>query len=218
MLLDTCSTDSVFNNPALLTNIHKCKRNDILKIVSNGGGSVTYDTIGDFGLIPMPVYYNKNSLANVLSFKQVAALDGVHITVNTLVEKAILVSFGDTVLKFKECNDGLYYLNVSDIKNETKSSVTPYSASSPSSNFCFLNTVKSNKSLYTKKQVKLAELARQLQQHMGFPGNDVFRDNLQNNCINNCPITVDDFNRSLAIFGTAEPILKGRMTKSPLLQ
>ena len=28
----------------------------------------------------------------------------------------------------------------------------------------------------------------------------------------NCPITVDDFNRSLSIFGTAEPILKGRMT------
>ena len=28
----------------------------------------------------------------------------------------------------------------------------------------------------------------------------------------NCSITIDDFDRSLSIFGTSEPILKGRMT------
>ena len=30
----------------------------------------------------------------------------------------------------------------------------------------------------------------------------------------NCPITAEDFDRSLSIFGTSEPILKGRMTAS----
>ena len=45
--------------------------------------------------------------------------------------------------------------------------------------------VNDNKSIYSKKQIKLAELARKLQQHMGFPGNDVFRNILQNNLIIN---------------------------------
>ena len=47
---------------------------------------------------------------------------------------------------------------------------------------------------------------------MGFPGNEVFKKIIQNNLIKNCPITVDDFNRALQIFGTSESILKGRMT------
>ena len=85
ILLDTCSTDSVFNNNAFLTNVKKCKDSDILHIVSNGGGSVMYDTIGYFDLLNMHIHYNKNSLANVLSFKQVAALDGVKITLDTSV-------------------------------------------------------------------------------------------------------------------------------------
>ena len=62
ILLDTCSTDSVFNNKSFLTKISKCKDEDILNIVSNGGGSVSYDTTGFFNLLSMPVYYNKNPL------------------------------------------------------------------------------------------------------------------------------------------------------------
>jgi len=58
----------------------------------------------------------------------------------------------------------------------------------------------------------MAELARKLQQNMGFPGNDVFKNILQNNLIRNSPLTVDDFNRSFRIFGTSESLLKGRMT------
>ena len=79
VLLDTCSTDSVFNNASFLSDIVACKKDDVLNILSNGGGSVTYDTIGNFNLLPMPIYFNEKSMANVLSFKQVAGLDGVRI-------------------------------------------------------------------------------------------------------------------------------------------
>ena len=144
-------TDSVLNNSDLLTNISKCKDNNVLRIVSNGGGSVTYDTIGNFGLIPILVYYNKNSLANGFFFKQVTALKDVRITLNTLVKKAMIVSFCKIVLKFKECNDGLYYLNVSElVPHKNKSSVTPYFTFPSPSSFSFLNIVHNNKSLYTK--------------------------------------------------------------------
>ena len=47
---------------------------------------------------------------------------------------------------------------------------------------------------------------------MGFPENDAFKKILRHNLITNCPITIDDFERALTIFGTSEPLLKGRMT------
>ena len=216
ILLDTCSTDSVFNNKSFLTKVSKCKNEDVLNIVSNGGGAVSYDTTGFFNLLSMPVYYNKKSLANVLSFKQVAALDGVRITIDTSVEKAMLVHVNNMTLKFRECKDGLYFLNMKELNvdsNKTKPTVNYYPH--VSNNVCLVNTVNTleqNKSFFTKKQIKMAELAKKLQQNMGFPGNDAFKKILQNNLILNSPVTVDDFNRSLKIFGTSESILKGRMT------
>ena len=215
ILLDTCSTDSVFNNNAFLTDITKCEDSDILHIVSNGGGAVTYDTTGFFELLGMQIHYNKNSLANVLSFKQVAALDGVKITLDTSVEKAITVHINGDALKFKECQDGLYFLDMVNLKNKNKNGVNNYSkrvSSSKISNFCLLNTVKNNKSFYSKKQIKMADVARKLQQNMGFPGNEVFKRIIQNNLIKNCPITVEDFKMALKIYGTSESILKCRMT------
>ena len=50
----------------------------------------------------------------MLSFKQVAALDNVRITIDTSIEKAMLVHVNDLILKFRECKDGLYYLNMKD--------------------------------------------------------------------------------------------------------
>ena len=103
--------------------------------------------------------------------------------------------------------------NIKKRNNKNKVNEYPISNHIPStSNFFLVNTVENNKSFYTKKQVKLAEVARRLQQNMGFPGNDVFKRIIQNNLIQNCPITVDDFTRALKIFGTSESILKGRMT------
>jgi len=149
ILLDTCSTNSVFNNDIFLTNVKRCKDDDVLHIVSNDGGSFTYDTIGHFGLLDMPIYYNKDSLANVLSFKQVAALDNVKFTLDTSVEKAIVVHISNKQFKFKECRDGLYFLNTKNIKkrnNKNKVNEYPICNYIPStSNFCLVNTVENKK-------------------------------------------------------------------------
>ena len=59
-LLDTCSTDSVFKNQSLLSAIRKCKKENILKIITNGG-SVTYNTVGKFYLFGIPVCFNEQS-------------------------------------------------------------------------------------------------------------------------------------------------------------
>lgn len=51
-----------------------------------------------------------------------------------------------------------------------------------------------------------------MQQNLGYPRSSVFKIILQNNLIIHCDVTVDDFERSLQIFSTSEPFLKGCMT------
>ena len=99
VLLDTFSTESVFRNKSLLSDIHKFKKENILKIITNGG-SVTYDTVGKFDLFGMPVFFNEQSLVNVLSFKQVAAIEDVRITFDTTIEKAIVVHVNNITSKY----------------------------------------------------------------------------------------------------------------------
>ena len=106
-----------------------------------------------------------------------AALDGVKIKLDTSVEKAITVHTNGDVLKFKECQDGLYFFDMTTL-NKNKNGINDYStciSSTSNSNLCLLNTVENNKSLFTKKQIKTAEIARKLQQNMGFLGNEVFK-------------------------------------------
>eukprot|EP00957_Ditylum_brightwellii_P034064 2580467-Ditylum_brightwellii.AAC.1 len=60
----------------------------------------------------MTVHFNENTTTTVLSLSDIASIDGVHLTMNTLEEHGILVHFDDSkVIKFKECDDGLYYFD-----------------------------------------------------------------------------------------------------------
>ena len=66
----------------------KCGDDDDLKIVTNGG-SVDYKEVSDLKVVPLTVHFNKNSLANILSFKHVESIPGVYITIDKAVEKII---------------------------------------------------------------------------------------------------------------------------------
>ena len=73
------------------------------------GGSVIYKEVADCKLLPLKVHFNKDSLANVLSFKQVSELPGVNITTDTSKEDTLTVHLKDgNEMKFK-CNEGTYY-------------------------------------------------------------------------------------------------------------
>ena len=207
-LLDTYSTDSVFCESKFISNIIKCDYDDSLEIKSNGG-TVVYNLKATFDLLKMPVFYNKKSLFNVLSFTQVANLPGVHITADTAVERSMLVHFGENVLKFKECKQGLYYMDLESYK--LNSTVKDYFSSN---NISLLQSVNDLKDLYTKKQIKLAELARKTQELMGWPGLKKFKHIVQNNLISNCNFTANDIERSVSIFGVPEPLLFGRLKEA----
>ena len=87
-------------------------------------------------------------------------------------------------------------------KNNLNNQVNNYSSSSI--NICLLNTIDYNKSLFTKIQIRQAEKARKLQQLIGWPGTEAFKNIIQNNMVKNCSITVDDIDRAIKIFGIPE--------------
>ena len=138
---------------------------------------------------------------NILSFKDVR--ERFRITVDTSLENAICVHLDDGgVLKFKEVESGLYLL--SSKNNLTNQKISAYS---------FLNLVKANKSDFTKRQLKRADLARDFRRKIGYPGYRKYFMLLETNYFRNCPLTVDDAKRALHIYGPDVESLKGKTVR-----
>ena len=206
ILLDTCSTDNVCNNKALVSKIRKCEDNESLEIRTNGG-SIVYNYIAELKILPLKIFFNKSSIANILSLKHVAAIPGVYVTMDTRKEKSMVVHLpGGNKIKFLEYVDGLYYHDTS--KNNDEVNPCP---SSTNKNISLLSTVDQNKSIFSKKQIKAANLARNFQQCMGWPSDKAFKQYITNNLVNNLTISSDDIDRATCIYGKAEPLLQGKM-------
>ena len=88
ILLDSYSTDTVFKNPDLVANIRTGSADEELRMLIHGG-SVTYKDVADCKLLPLKVYFNKDSLANVLE------IPSVKITTDTSKEDALTVHLKD---------------------------------------------------------------------------------------------------------------------------
>ena len=160
ILLDTCSTDSVFANVSMVTNLRKCKENEILQIHTNGGVQNFYQ-IGVLKFLPIKVHVNEKSMANILSLKDVARLEEVRVTMDSKKERSISVhlSSGLTYV-FWEGEDGLYYFDTGNPDNHIRNT---------SSHYSFLSTVASNKLSFTKAQIRGADAARALQSTLAWP-------------------------------------------------
>ena len=157
-LLDSCSTDTAFKNPAFVANIRTGSADEELRMLTNGG-SITYKEVAEYKLLPLKVHFNKDFLANVLSFKQVSEIPGVKITTDTSKEDAFTDHLKDgKEMKFK-CNEGLYYYDTNS-NNHSKSKVNNYSVN-------LSNTVANDKLFFTKRQIKNVETTRQLQRCIG---------------------------------------------------
>jgi hypothetical protein len=201
VLLDTCSTASVFCNYKLVEDLIVCSEEEELVIQTNGGEKC-FDLKSKMKLFPIDVHFNDDSMANILSLKDVAELEGVRITMDTSEERAISVHFQGSIYKFSEHQEGLYYMDMDELKS--KDEISPY---------CFLESVQDNKSYFSDAEIKGADNARILQQEMGWPSNTAFKNIIKNNLITNTEVTIDDVNRAELIYGTATPLLQGKMVR-----
>jgi hypothetical protein len=129
ILLDTCSTASVTCNSDLLNNISVCDDDSSLTIYTNGG-SQHFDSKGTLKMLPIDVHYNMNSMANILSMKDVVSLPDVKVTMDSSQESAMIVVFKGKVYKFTECANGLYFYDTV-VQDKSKAASTPYSFLEP---------------------------------------------------------------------------------------
>jgi hypothetical protein len=206
ILLDTCSTASVARTRSLVKDIKACSANEVLTVHTNGGTKSFLET-AEFKLLPIKVHFNEDSMANILSLKDVASLPNVRVRMDTYQDRAIFVELGENVWKFAECRDGLYYYDTAPFltgDNKSKDAVTHYSN---------LSTVRANKEFFTSNEIQGANRAREMQQIIGWPSTTTFKKIIQKNLVCNSTITIDDINRAELLYGTATPLLQGKMTR-----
>jgi hypothetical protein len=210
VLLDSDSSISIFNNASMLDDIHNVDTPLVLQ--SNGGGhQVTSQmgTIKNFG----KVWYNPQSIANILSLSDVRKARRVTMDSNNDVALHVHLLDGSGYLRFKEHESGLYL-------HDTTEGKTVYEESTPNTKeeingYSYLQTVADNKKGFTKRQITAADNARELYRKLGRPGAARFLEIVRNNFIINCPITIDDVNRAEHIYGKDVAFLKGKTTASP---
>ena len=203
VLLDSDSTVSIFRSQDLLTDIHEV--DNPLYLETNGGGYQVSNKMGTVKNLGK-VWYNPESIANVLSLAQVRRIRRV--TMDTADQPAFHVhkADGTGTTVFAEHESGLYLHDTSIPADNASPVVIAYS---------HLQTVAGNKEGFTRRQIELADEARKLYHMMGRPGMDRFLEALKKNHIINCPITVDDAKRAESIYGKDVAFLKGKMTSSP---
>ncbi|KAI2508903.1 Reverse transcriptase (RNA-dependent DNA polymerase) [Fragilaria crotonensis] len=197
ILLDSQSTMSVFRNARMLRNIRNSGR--VLRALTNGGYQDS-TMVGNFPNLG-EVWFNKNSIANILSLAEVRKV--CRVTMDTASEPALHVHRLDgSVMKFVEHPSGLYVYK----SNDTSDRVTGYT---------MVNTVAKQRKLFSRREVKAADEACELYRKIGRPAETEFVELLKSNAIRNCPVsTPSDAQRALIIYGPDIATLKGKTTHS----
>ena len=116
------------------------------------GCVIVFTKIGDLKLFPFTVHVNEQSMANILSLKDVANIPGIRVTMDTDSSRsiAVLVPEGMSYV-FEEGHGGLHHLDTSYLSKHIKHTTSPYS---------FLTTVASNKQSFSRQQVQGVDMAR----------------------------------------------------------
>ena len=147
------------------------------------------------------VWYNRESIANILSLAEVRKV--CRVTMDSADEPAMLVhSLDGSVMKFLEHPSGLYVFSGND---DTNDNVTGYT---------MLSTVTEQKKLFSRQEIQSADAARDLYRIIGRPAEVEFQSIiLRNNLIRNCPV-MPDAKRALIIYSPDITVIKGKQTRS----
>ena len=91
----------------MVKDVMKCKKGDELLLNTNGGQRL-FDEKGVGVVIPVPMYYNENSIGTIYSVKDVLNIPGARITYDLVLEKIMNVLMNQKGLRFEKLSNGLY--------------------------------------------------------------------------------------------------------------
>ena len=202
VLLDTCAAESVFSNRKLFYSIMPSAVPMIINGVNPRGKPLIITECGetDFGT----VYFDRNCIANILSFGNV---------VNT--SESVSYDSEEDCYKVRVTQSGPVYKFIHDQSTniylcDLDSNVSYKSVAFDKS--IMVITVKDKKKLYTARQVKSAELAREYQRKLGYASPGQLIKLIGQGKLDKNNITAQDVVRALDIFGPDLGSLKGKTT------
>ena len=207
ILLDTQSNCDIFKNSKLLKNLRKQEGKGL--VLHSNGGQMYTDHVGEvpgYGT----VWYNPDSLANILSFANVRRKFNISMKTGPGDPRPTISVYRKNggPMEFVEHSLGLYVheatanLTVKDNDNLK----LDY-------DYLFLNTTVDLESQFTKRELKQANLAKSLYIKLGRPTMTSFFEMINKSKIRDCPFSLEDAKRFYFISGNDPAAAKGRATR-----
>jgi Reverse transcriptase (RNA-dependent DNA polymerase) len=193
ILLDSQSTMDLICNPALVKKIFRSGTQMQLK---SNGGSMTVTHKAKMAGYHSDVWYNKKAITNILALSNVIKQYRVTYDSDDRMFVVHRKAAGKPNMEFRMHESGLHFY---DPRGK---------------DFNFVNTVSGNKEGFTQRQIKDAEVARTLYATLSYPSWKDFKWVIRSNQIKDCPVTVQDVDNALKIWGKNIAALKGKTTRS----
>ena len=83
--------------------------------IHTNGGSLVYKHMGQFNFLPLNVYFNDQSIANILSLKRVMDIPGVSIAMENGCKSALVLHYMDKEVRFTGAGGGLFHCSSDDL-------------------------------------------------------------------------------------------------------
>jgi hypothetical protein len=171
--------------------------------LQSNAGTLPIKNIANYDGFEESVWFSQDAMTNILSSTQVkreyeVSYDGD----DFIIHRA---KHGYTDMVFKPHPSGLHVYDKDDPQGHASHS--------------FISTVEENMSLFTKRQVASADLARNLQAGLAYPSVKDLKWIVQANMLKDSPVTTQDVDVALKIWGPNVSLLKGKTVrrKPPLV-
>ena len=214
VLLDSCSTDSVFRDQTIISDLRKCFPNDELKMHTNGG-SITYKHIGTFKHLPLQVYHNNDSIANILSLTDVMNIPGLTVRIKKDPVPSFVLKYQGNEVLFTSAGGGLFHCTIDDLSSlstrRTSSQQTnKQSTAEPATVF---TTVRDNEASLSKRELEGVKAVRDLQRVLLWPSDEALVKCIESGQIEGCSITKSDIMKAKTVYGPPVASLQGKLTR-----
>jgi hypothetical protein len=194
ILLDSQSTMDLFCNKALVDKTYKSE--DYMQLKTNAGTML----VRHKATIPgykKKVWFSTRAITNIVALSNLIQQYCITYDSNDLMF-VVHREPDKPNMEFKMHESGLHYYDPHTRKNEK---------------ILFINTVTENKTSFSKQQIKAAKVAQTLYRTLDRPSMKDFKWIIQSHQIKDNPVTVQDVEVAISIWGKNISALKGKTTR-----